>query len=125
MIPQRLCRILLISRDRVYPYTTIHLQLRKRTIRIIKQQLTPSRLSQSTSGFLCYLVFSAYKQLQVKHTEAPKPLYPVNATVSTSASLKPSGAHHPPPTTVTKEPVVAAKPSAQLADKSQPKYVRC
>ncbi|XP_065915350.1 aurora kinase C-like [Dysidea avara] len=58
------------------------------------------------------------KQLQVKHTEVPKPLYPVNATVPTSAHLKPSGAHHPPPTTVVKEPVVAAKPPTQPSDKS-------
>ena len=60
-------------------------------------------------------------QLQVKHTEAPKPLYPVNATVPTGTYLKPLGAH-PPPTTVTKEPEATAKPSSQLTDKPQPKY---
>ena len=59
----------------------------------------------------------------MKHTEVPKPLYPVNATVPTSAHLKPSGAHHPLPTTVAKEPVVAAKPPTQPSDKSLSKYV--
>lgn len=61
------------------------------------------------------------KQLNVKHFEIPKPLYPVNTTVSHVKNLEP---HHHHPTLPSKEPkqAVASNPVAQPAEKTLAKY---